>query len=208
MKLTSPTLNDNERIPKQYAFGVIDPAQHATLGENKNPPLSWSDLPGGTKSLVLICHDPDVPTKPDDVNQEGKTVPADLPRMDFFHWILVDIPPDLAQIQEGEFAQGPVPKGKDGPGSLHETRQGINNYTHWFEGDPNMGGNYFGYDGPFPPWNDSIIHHYIFTLYALDVEKCSVEGTFTGQDVLAAIAQHTLAKDSFTVTYSLNPDVT
>ena len=32
---------------------------------------------------------------------------------------------------------------------------------------PSMAGDYFGYDGPFPPFNDSLIHHYVFTLYAL-----------------------------------------
>jgi phosphatidylethanolamine-binding protein (PEBP) family uncharacterized protein len=40
----------------------------------------------------VICHDPDVPSKGDDVNQEGRGVPASLPRVDFFHWVLVDLP--------------------------------------------------------------------------------------------------------------------
>ena len=48
-------------------------------------------------------------------------------------------------------------------------RQGINDYTGWFAGDKDMAGNYFGYDGPCPPWNDEIPHRYVFTLYALDV---------------------------------------
>lgn len=30
-------------------------------------------------SVVIICHDPDVPSKPDDVNKEGRTIPASLP---------------------------------------------------------------------------------------------------------------------------------
>ena len=53
------------------------------MSDNKNPHLQWSDLPAGTRSLVLICHDYDVPSKGDDVNQEGKTVSANLPRVDF-----------------------------------------------------------------------------------------------------------------------------
>lgn len=207
MKFASPALHDHQPIPAEYAFGVADPEQHVTLGANANPPLVWSELPSGTRSLVLICHDRDVPTRADDVNQEGRQVPADLPRADFFHWILVDLAPEPAQILAGEFSQGVTAGGKPGPAGPRGTRQGINNYREWFIGDPAMAGNYFGYDGPCPPWNDSIVHHYIFTLYALDVDRCPVEGEFTGPDVLAAIAGHVLDQASFIGTYSLNPAV-
>lgn len=207
MKLTSPVLRDNQPIAAEYAFGAADPEQHVVLSANLNPPLAWSELPAGTRSLVLLCHDRDVPTRADDVNQEGRQVPADLPRTDFYHWILVDLLPEPAQIQAGEFSQGVTPGGKSGPAGPRNTRQGINNYREWFASAPAMAGNYFGYDGPCPPWNDSIVHHYVFTLYALDVERCPVEGEFTGQDVLAAIAGHILDQASFTVTYSLNPAV-
>ena len=207
MQLTSSAFQDNQPIPGEYAFAVPDPQQHVTLSTNRNPPLAWSDLPAGTKSLVLICHDPDVPSKPDDVNQEGRVVPVDLPRVDFFHWVLVDLPPAPATIQAGEFADGVTARGKAGPAGPRGTRQGINNYTDWFQGDEQMGGNYFGYDGPCPPWNDTRVHHYVFTLYALDVERCPVEGEFTGPAVLQAIDGHILAKASLTGTYSLNPAV-
>jgi Raf kinase inhibitor-like YbhB/YbcL family protein len=178
-----------------------------SLSGNKNPQFGWSDLPAGTQSLVLICHDPDVPSKPDDVNQEGRVVPADLPRVDFYHWVLVDLAPDPGEIAAGEFSNGVTGKGKPGPEGPRGTRQGINNYTDWFAGDPEMGGRYFGYDGPCPPWNDSIPHRYVFTLYALDLPRCPVDGEFTGPEVLQAIAGHVLAKASLTGTYSLNPAV-
>jgi hypothetical protein len=207
MKLTSSVLRDQQPIPADYAFGVVDPDQHVALGANANPPLAWSDLPPGTRSLALICHDPDVPTRADDVNQEGRQVPADLPRADFFHWILVDLPPEPAHILAGEFSQGVTPGGKAGPAGPRGIRQGINNYREWFAGDPAMTGDYFGYDGPCPPWNDSIIHHYRFTLYALDVDRCPVDGAFTGPEVLAAIEDHVLDQASLTVVYSLNPAV-
>ena len=84
-------------------------------------------------------------------------------------------------------------------------RQGINDYTGWFADDHDMNGDYFGYDGPCPPWNDSIVHHYAFTLYALDVERVAVDGKFTGPDVLKAIDGHALAKATITGTYTLNP---
>lgn len=207
MKLTSPVLRDNQPIPAEYAFGIPDAKQHVTLGANRNPPLEWGDLPAGTQSLALICHDRDVPTRADDVNQEGRTVPADLPRADFYHWILVDLPPEPARILTGEFSDGVTAGGKAGPDGPRGVRQGINNYREWFASDSAMTGDYFGYDGPCPPWNDSIVHHYVFTLYALDVARCPVEGQFTGPQALAAIAGHVLDQASFTCTYSLNPAV-
>lgn len=205
MKLNSKAIANQQPISSIYAMGKVDEKTHATFSDNLNPDLSWSELPDGTKSLVLICHDPDVPSKPDDVNQEGREVPADLPRIDFFHWVLVDIPPQLATIDEGSFSARVTPKGKPLSEGPYDTRQGINDYTGWFAGDEEMGGDYYGYDGPFPPWNDSVIHHYHFTLYALDVERCPVEGRFTGQDVIRAIEGHVLDKACLIGTYSLNP---
>jgi hypothetical protein len=205
MKLTSSSIQHNQPIPGEFALGVPDAQQHVTLSSNRNPHLAWEQLPEGTRSLVLICHDPDVPSKPDDVNQEGRTVPADLPRLDFYHWTLVDLPPEPAEIAAGEFSNSVTTGGKPGPEGPRGTRQGINNYTDWFGGDPQMGGTYFGYDGPCPPWNDSIVHHYVFTLYALDVERCPVEGLFKAPEVLAAMEGHVLDQASLTGTYSLNP---
>jgi Raf kinase inhibitor-like YbhB/YbcL family protein len=207
VKLTTSCFADGQKIPVECAFCAPDPKTHAGLSQNLNPDLSWSDLPPGTKSLVLLCHDPDVPSKPDDVNQEGRTVPASLPRIDFFHWVLVDLPADAAPIAKGEFASSVTAKGKPGPSAPRGARQGVNDYTNWFAGDADMGGDYYGYDGPCPPWNDSIVHHYIFTLYALDVPRCPVEGRFTGPDVRKAIEGHVLASAAVTGTYSLNPVV-
>ena len=68
-----------------------------------------------------------------------------------------------------------------------------------------MHGNYYGYDGPAPPWNDPLMHHYVFTLYALDVPHLEVPGALTGENVRAALAGHVLAEASITGTYSLNP---
>jgi len=207
MKLTSNSMADGQPINGKYAFGVPAQEGHVSLSSNLNPHLAWSDLPAGTKSLVLICHDPDVPSKGDDVNQEGKTVPSDLPRVDFVHWVLIDIDPSRDEIKEGDYSSEVTAKGKAGPSAPHATRQGINNYTDWFAGDADMGGDYYGYDGPCPPWNDSIKHHYVFTLFATDLATLPLEGRFTGQQVRDAIASHTLDSASITVTYSLNPDV-
>jgi len=204
MKLTSTSFADGQRIPGEYSFCTPDPAHHVCLGKNLNPQLAWSDLPPGTRSLALICHDPDVPSKGDDVNQEGRTIPASLPRVDFFHWVLIDLPASLNGISEGEFSQVVTPRGKPGPQAAHGSRQGINNYTDWFAGDNDMRGDYYGYDGPCPPWNDEIVHHYVFTLYALDVEKLPLDGRFGGPEVRAAMQGHILAEASLTGTYTLN----
>lgn len=112
MKLTSSCFGDNQRIPVECAFCAPDPKAHVTLSKNLNPDLAWSDLPAGTRSLVLICHDRDVPSKADDVNQEGRSIPAGLPRIDFHHWVLVDIDPASGPIKKGEFSSAVTPKGK------------------------------------------------------------------------------------------------
>lgn len=207
MKITSGSFKDNQAIPADYAFCAPDATTHCTLGPNRNPQLTWSEVPAEAKSLVLICHDYDVPSKPDDVNQEGRTIPASLPRVDFFHWVLVDIDPRSTGIAVGEYSSGVTARGKPGPSALRGTRQGINDYTMWFASDKDMAGDYYGYDGPCPPWNDSIVHHYVFTLYALDVEKCGVSGRFNGGDVRNAIKGHVLAEAKITGLYSLNPAV-
>lgn len=207
MQIHSTGFTDGRPIPAEFAFARIDPGKHFSLAGNRSPDLTWTGVPEGTKSLVLICHDPDVPSRPHDVNHEGRIVPRDLPRVDFFHWVLVDLPGSCAGLEAGADSDGVTPKGKDqSPGPLG-SRRGLNNFTDWFKGDEDMEGQYFGYDGPAPPWNDSIMHHYVFTLYALDIEQCPVEGAFGGDDVLTAIESHILDKASLTGTYSLNPDL-
>jgi Raf kinase inhibitor-like YbhB/YbcL family protein len=204
MRLWSDSWDNGERIGARFAAGRLDEGAGVAFSDNVNPHLAWSDLPAGTRSLVLICHDFDVPSRGDDVNQPDREVPSDLPRVDFFHWVLVDLPPTLAQIAEGEFSRGFTPRGKPGPQALYGARQGLNDYTGWFAGDAERAGQYFGYDGPFPPFNDSLVHHYVFTLYALDVPRLPLEGAFTGQQVREALAGHVLDAATYSGTYTLN----
>ncbi|HUG08575.1 MAG TPA: YbhB/YbcL family Raf kinase inhibitor-like protein [Acidimicrobiia bacterium] len=208
MRLSTNSFDDGDPIPARYAFAKPDPDSRVTLSENVNPHLEWSDIPEGTKSFALIAHDPDVPSRGDDVNQPDREVPEDLSRVDFFHWVLVDIPANKRSIAEGEFCDGVVPGGQDAQEGPHGTRQGLNDFTGWFSGDEDMEGKYYGYDGCAPPWNDSIPHRYVFTVYALDVEKVNVDGDFTGHDVREAIEGHVLAEASITGTYTQNPRLT
>jgi Raf kinase inhibitor-like YbhB/YbcL family protein len=207
MKVTSESFADGGAIPAKHAFCAPDPKTHATLSDNRNPQLAWTGAPAGTKSFAVICHDPDVPSKGDDVNQEGRTVPASLPRVDFFHWVLVDLPASTPSIAEGAFASSVTPRGKAGPHAPQGARQGINDYTGWFASDKDMSGQYFGYDGPCPPWNDEIPHRYVFTVFALDVERLAVDGAFSGADARKAMQGHVLAQAALTGRYSLNPKV-
>jgi len=205
MKLISQSFADQQMMPERVAFGKIDPQAHVALAGNANPHLAWSEAPATARSFVVICHDPDVPSKPDDVNQEGREVPDSLPRVDFHHWVLVDISAGTREIAEGEYSSGITPRGKGGPLAPNDTRQGINDFTGWFASDRDMSGDYFGYDGPCPPWNDALMHRYIFTVYALDIVKVPLEGRFDGAEVLTAIQGHILAQSSLTGLYTLNP---
>jgi Raf kinase inhibitor-like YbhB/YbcL family protein len=207
VKLTSSSFSDGAAIPAEYAFCAPDPKTHATLSKNRNPHLAWIEVPVGTKSFAVICHDPDVPSRGDDVNQEGRAVPRSLPRVDFFHWVLVDLPSAMVGVTAGEFSSSVVSRGKPGPAAPHGARHGINDYTGWFASDPGMAGDYHGYDGPCPPWNDELPHRYVFTVFALDVARLALDGRFDGHDARRAVQGHVLAQASLTGRYTLNPAV-
>jgi Raf kinase inhibitor-like YbhB/YbcL family protein len=212
MKLSSHSFAEGHPIPVEFAFGAIDPIAHVRLSDNRSPHLAWADVPEGTQSFALICHDPDVPSRGDDVNRADREVPPDLPRVDFFHWTVIDLPASLRELPAGSHSDGVTPRGKPGPQGHHEPtglpgRHGLNDYTGWFAGDADMAGQYHGYDGPCPPWNDSLLHHYVFTLYALDVAHLDVDGPLTGPAVRKAVEGHVLAQASITGTYTLNPRV-
>ncbi|EKF73053.1 hypothetical protein A11A3_15642 [Alcanivorax hongdengensis A-11-3] len=205
MQLTSDSLTDGAPIPEAFAFAVIDPDNHVALSANRNPQLAWQGVPEGTRSFAVICHDPDVPSAGDDVNQPDREVPESLPRVDFYHWSLFNIPASQTHIAAGSHADGITPRGKSGPDAGNGLCHGLNDYTGWFAGDADMEGQYFGYDGPCPPWNDSIVHHYIFTVYALDVDKLEVGDDLSGAAIVKAMQGHVLDQASLTTTYTLNP---
>ncbi len=207
MRLMSRSLTDGKPVPERLAFGVPDAEQHMALGRNLSPHLAWAELPEGTKSLAVVCHDPDAPSHAGDVNREDREIPSDLPRVDFYHWLLVDLDPALGEIDEGACSEGVTVGGKQEPAGPAGSRQGVNDYTDFLAGSDEMRGTYRGYDGPCPPWNDSIPHRYVFTVYALDVERAPVEDGFRGADLLAAVRPHVLDHASLTTTYSLNPRV-
>jgi Raf kinase inhibitor-like YbhB/YbcL family protein len=207
MKLSTTAFVDAGAMPPDCAFCKPDPGSHVTLSTNQSPDLMWIDAPTGTESFAILCHDPDVPSRGDDVNKERRSVPATLPRVDFFHWVLIDLPRTASAIARGAHSSSVTPRGKPGPNAPGGGRHGINDYTGWFAGDAQMAGDYYGYDGPCPPWNDELVHRYIFTLYALDVARLEVPVRFTGSDARNAMRGHVLAEASISGRYTLNPRV-
>jgi Raf kinase inhibitor-like YbhB/YbcL family protein len=205
MRIRSDDLAHMQPIPEEFAFGKPGPkGEPIVFAPNQNPHLAWSDVPADARSFVLMCIDTDVPTRGDDVNKEGRHVPASLPRTEFFHWIMVDIPAEYRELGVGSCADGVVAHGRKDPPGPPGSKQGINDYTGWFASDSAMAGDYYGYDGPCPPWNDDLLHHYHFRVYALDVPTLGVSGRFTAVDARAAMQGHVLAEAAITGTYTLN----
>lgn len=199
MRISSKSFEHGQRIPAAFAMGAPD-----GFGGNRNPQLSWSEAPAEAKSLVLLCVDPDAPTDPSLVGKEGVEIPVDHPRGQFAHWAVVDIAPDVREIAEGSCSDGVTKRGKQKPDGPSGARQGRNDYTGWFAGDADLGGDYFGYDGPYPPPNDLRVHRYFFRLFALDVAKLDLPEGFTTADVQRAIQGHVIAEAATYGTYTLN----
>ena len=193
-------------IPAYYSFCVPADQGHVTLGPNKSPRISWTAGPPKTQSYAIIMVDTDVPSVATDVNKEGKIISSKLKRAKFYHWVLVDIPASVTSLDAGADSGGVTAGGKPaGPGKVGV--RGLNNYTEWFAGDDKMKGNYAGYDGPCPPWNDARRHHYHVAVYALDIPSLGLSGTFRAPDAVKAMKRHVLAKGQVVGVYALNPAV-
>ena len=201
MKIRSESFEHRQRLPVEFAAGQPK-ADGYGFAPNRNPHLSWSEVPAGTRSFALLCIDPDVPT-----DASPAQIPADQPRTDFTHWAVVDIPADVQEIAAGSCSDGVQPHGKAEPNGPAGSRQGLNDYTGWFANDPDMRGDWCGYDGAFPPPHDLRLHRYFFRVFALDVAKLDVPARFTAGDVLQATQGHVLGEASIYATYSLNPAV-
>jgi hypothetical protein len=195
-------VSNNGPIPADYAFCVPNAQSHTIAGPNKNPAITWSQGPSGTQSYAIIVVDTDVPALFDDADKEGRTIPKSLKRRNFYHMVMVDIPAGKTALAGGADSDGITAKGKP-PGPTPNGLRGINDYSGAMDGE--MAGNYGGYDGPCPPWNDEILHHYHFIVYAIDVPSLGLSGNFSGADAQAAIAKHVLAKGEVVGTYTQNP---
>jgi len=82
-KLTSTAFQPNGSIPSKYTCE----------GSDTSPPLAWTDVPPGAKSLALIVDDPDAPD------------PAK-PQRTYVHWVVYNIPPGTTQFAENAAKSG------------------------------------------------------------------------------------------------------
>lgn len=89
------------------------PSKYTCEGDDISPPLKWSGVPQGAKSLVLIVDDPDAPD------------PA-APRMTWVHWVLYNLPPTTSGLPEG-VSSAQLPPG---------TKEGLNDWKRTGYGGP------------------------------------------------------------------------
>lgn len=78
MEITSPAFSNGERVPRKYTCE----------GPNISPPLRFSNIPDGTRSLALLVEDPDAPAQP------------------WVHWLVFNIPADASGFDENAIAPG------------------------------------------------------------------------------------------------------
>ncbi len=123
MEISSAAFKDGEKIPIQYVM-------LGAGGKNISVPLSWKNVPSGTKSFALSVVDPHPVAQ------------------NWVHWLGINIPSNVASLEEG------ASRKKMPPGSVE--------LKNSFEA--------ISYGGPQPP-NGTGDHPYVFTLYALSVEK-------------------------------------
>jgi len=198
MQLRSDSFEHRGPIAAEFALGAP-----GGFGGNRNPHLAWSEAPAGTQSFALLCIDTDAPTDGALVADAATPIPVDHPRGDFVHWVVANIPADTHEIAVGSCSDGVTKHGKSAGGDAGGAR-GLNDYTGWFAGDADMGGEYFGYDGPYPPPHDLRMHRYFFRLFALDVSKLELPKEFNAADLFHAMHGHVLGEASIYGTYSLN----
>ena len=218
-KLESSAFKNQSNIPYKYTYCQPDGKGRIKAGGDISPPLKWVNAPRDTMSYVLLTTDPYIPNSPY-FNSPGHVLTKDTPRVTQYHWTLVNIPKTITALPEGAGSKGLVPGGKK-PGMTPYGLAGINVYNAVFKvpamakilglvkTDRSWQGTYGQYDGGCPPWNDKVIHDYVFTIYALNIAKLDLpaSGNFSGEDVLKAIKGHVLATATLKGKVITNPDL-
>jgi Raf kinase inhibitor-like YbhB/YbcL family protein len=161
-----PSTNEGGKQPEMkinitssaFQDGGLIPSKYTCDGADVSPPLQWSGIPQDTKFLALICDDPDAPAKT------------------WVHWVVYDLPPNIAQLPEA------VP---DTESLAAGGKQGRNDFGK------------IGYGGPCPPGGT---HRYFFKLYAL-ASQTSLQPGATKEQLLKAIEGKVLGQGQLMGTY-------
>lgn len=205
LKVHVDTIKNGDMLANKFAFCAPAAQGHTTGGGNINPAISWSKGPRGTKSYAIILYDPQSPAEHREMmNKEGITMGADVARHNFYHWVLVDIPKDVTSIKEGADSNARVLHGKPATPSAAGVK-GLNDYTKVTAANDAMKGQYYGYDGPCPPWNDDLVHNYHFTVYALGVSSLNLPKDFDAAAAQDAMKGKILAQGEVVGAYTQNP---
>jgi Raf kinase inhibitor-like YbhB/YbcL family protein len=140
------------------------PGKFTCDGSDRSPPLEWSGVPDESRTIVLICDDPDAP---------GGT---------WSHWVVFNLPAQIKGLKEGVPTNDAVSSKsmqESLPAGLEvDARQGKNDFGK------------IGYGGPCPPGGT---HRYFFRLYALDT-KLEPDSSATRANVLQLMKGHILAE--------------
>lgn len=155
-----------------FVQGASIPAVYTADGSDVSPPLDFEKVPAGTKSLALICDDPDAPSRANP-RPEGPWV----------HWVIFNLPTNISPLPEG------VPREPE-PAAIEGAKQGVNSFP-----SDNV-----GYRGPAPP-KGSGPHRYFFTVYALDTTLDLPAGTTDKAALLKAMEGHILDQGQLMGTY-------
>jgi Raf kinase inhibitor-like YbhB/YbcL family protein len=207
LRVSVDTFKNGEMIPNKYAFCIPAAQGHTAPGPNFSPSISWSQGPRGTKSYAIMLYDTDSPAEQrEKMNKEGVTMSSAVPRRTFYHWVLVDIPPRIRSLNEGADSDARVVHGKPATPAAAGIR-GLNDYTRVTADNDAMKGQYYGYDGPCPPWNDAVVHHYHFAVFALSVKSLDLPRDFDGGAALEVMKDKILAQGEVVGLYTQNPAV-
>jgi Raf kinase inhibitor-like YbhB/YbcL family protein len=205
LKVTVGSIENEKMVPAKHAFCAAAKENHVKAGGDVSPSVSWSKGPNGTKSYAIILYDTEAPAEQrEKMNKEGMVLTADVPRRKFFHWVLADIPASTTSIKEGAESEGRVAKGKPATPAAIGVR-GLNDFTKVMAANEAMKGQYYGYDGPCPPWNDEKVHRYHYTVYALSVPSIGVKD-FDGAALTEAMKDKVLAEGEVVGLFTTNPE--
>ena len=154
-KVTSNSFRDGDYLGADHILSAD--FGFGCSGGNRSPHLAWSGTPAGTKSFAVTCFDPDAPTG-----------------SGFWHWLVVDIPPQVAEL--------PLDAGN--PKSTLLPKGALQTRTDFGAA---------GYGGPCPPAGDHP-HRYLFTVFAVGTEALPVKVDTSAAIVGFQLNFNTLAK--------------